>query len=286
MMHDGPRFTRLSKVLAVVLLGLFLVTFFAPTSKEYLTLIPGRTLPCVWNLITGGLVCTNIVEVLLMMVSLLLLARVIEPVYGSTEFLKLILVVDFATSTATFCIAYIIFLSAPDERKGRTLYSEFSGFHGILAALLVAVKQIMPDQEVILAGFLRLKAVHFPSVYVLTSTLVIAALQSWHCLAFLYLGTYFAWLYLRFFQHQPETSIMGDPSEDFRFSSFFPAALAGPIDAVAGVMGKVFRLQHNAHAEAKALLPTAAAGALLGSNAVDANRRRERGAKALEEDLK
>jgi hypothetical protein len=42
MMHDGNRFTRLSKVLAVVLLGLFLVTFFAPSSKEYLTLVPGR----------------------------------------------------------------------------------------------------------------------------------------------------------------------------------------------------------------------------------------------------
>jgi hypothetical protein len=56
-----------------------------------------------------------------MIMSLLLLARIIEPVYGSTEFLKLILVVDFAASTATFCIAYIIFLSAPHERKGRTL---------------------------------------------------------------------------------------------------------------------------------------------------------------------
>lgn len=115
---------------------------------------------------------------------------------------------------------------------------------------------------------------HFPSVYVLASTVVIAALQSWHCLAFLYLGTYFAWLYLRFFQHQPETSIMGDPSEDFKFSSFFPAAAAGPIDAAAGVLGKVFRLRHDAHAEAKPLLPTAATGTLLGSNAVDANRRR------------
>jgi hypothetical protein len=115
---------------------------------------------------------------------------------------------------------------------------------------------------------------HFPSVYVLASTVIIAALQSWHCLAFLYLGTYFAWLYLRFFQHQPETSIMGDPSEDFKFSSFFPAAMAAPIDGFAGALGKIFRLRHDAHAEAKPLLPTAATGTLLGSNAADANRRR------------
>jgi hypothetical protein len=109
---------------------------------------------------------------------------------------------------------------------------------------------------------------------VLVSTVIIAALQSWHCLAFLYLGTYFAWLYLRFFQHQPETSIMGDPSEDFKFSSFFPAALAAPVDGVAGVCGVVFRLKHDPNAETKPLLPTAATGTLLGSNAVDANRRR------------
>lgn len=37
-------------------------------------------------------------------------------------------------------------------------YAEFSGFHGILAALLVAVKQIMPQQEVILGGAIRLSA--------------------------------------------------------------------------------------------------------------------------------
>jgi hypothetical protein len=60
-------------------------------------------------------------QVLVMMMSLLLLARIIEPVYGSTEFLKLVLIVDFAASTATFCIAYVIFLSAPEDRKGRTL---------------------------------------------------------------------------------------------------------------------------------------------------------------------
>lgn len=29
-------------MLAIVLLGLFFVTFFAPSSKEYLSLVPGR----------------------------------------------------------------------------------------------------------------------------------------------------------------------------------------------------------------------------------------------------
>lgn len=39
---DGPRFTRLSKVLAGLLLLLFGVTALAPSSRAYLTLVPGR----------------------------------------------------------------------------------------------------------------------------------------------------------------------------------------------------------------------------------------------------
>eukprot|EP00878_Enallax_costatus_P029224 GHUV01031669.1.p1 GENE.GHUV01031669.1~~GHUV01031669.1.p1 ORF type:complete len:308 (+),score=60.09 GHUV01031669.1:444-1367(+) len=227
--------------------------------------------------------CCLAAQVVFMIISLLLLAPIIEPVYGSTEFLKLILIVDVAMCFGTFMLAYLIFITAPWDKKGRTLYSEFDGFHGILAGLLVAVKQIMPEHEVILAGLVKLKARYFPSVYVLLSTVIIAGLQSWHDLAFLYLGTYSSWLYLRYLQHQPETSLKGDRSEDFKFSSFFPDALSGPIDAIAGVVSDVFRLRHEPDAETKPLLPVTQN--LLGSNAADSSRRRERGAKALQERL-
>jgi hypothetical protein len=40
---------------------------------------------------------------------------------------------------------------------------------------------------------------------------------------------------------QAESSVRGDPSEDFKFSSFFPDALSRPIDAVAGTLARVFR---------------------------------------------
>lgn len=42
---DQPRFTRLSKVLAAVLLVLFAAAFFAPSSRAYLSLVPGRCVP-------------------------------------------------------------------------------------------------------------------------------------------------------------------------------------------------------------------------------------------------
>lgn len=60
-------------------------------------------------------------QVLVAIVSLLLLARVIEPVYGSTEFLKYILVVDLCSCFATFVMAYFVFMTAPQAAKGKTL---------------------------------------------------------------------------------------------------------------------------------------------------------------------
>jgi membrane associated rhomboid family serine protease len=59
--------------------------------------------------------------VVVAVVSLLLLARIIEPVYGSTEFLKFILVVELFSSIATFIVAYIVFMAAPYSYKGKTL---------------------------------------------------------------------------------------------------------------------------------------------------------------------
>ena len=74
-------------------------------------------------------------------VLLLLLARVIEPMYGSKEFLKFIFLVDVVTCSAVFACVYVAFALS---QSGTLLYSQFSGFHGIIAGLLVGVKQIMP----------------------------------------------------------------------------------------------------------------------------------------------
>jgi len=223
------------------------------------------------------------VKVLLEVVSVLLLARIIEPIYGSTEFLKLVLLVDFFPCLMTFIMAYCVFLAAPG-RLANVLYTRFSGFHGVIAGLLVAVKQIMPDQEVKIFGAVKLRARYFPSVFLLISTALAAGIGAWADVPFLVFGTYVSWLYLRFFQQQPETTLKGDPSEDFQFASFFPDALHGPVGGVSRVCSLIFRLKHSSPtAEQRSLLPISQPA--LGSDSADANRRRERGAKALQERL-
>lgn len=67
----------------------------------------------------------------------------------------------------------------------------------------------------------------------------------------------------------------GDPSQDFKFSSFFPDFMEGPVDAVAGVLGVVFQLRHSAEAVAHHktnVLPVTQP--ILGADSADAARRR------------
>ena len=56
-------FTRLSKILAALLLTGWAVYFVRPDVQSYLALIPGRTLPYAWNLITAGFFVTSPWEV-------------------------------------------------------------------------------------------------------------------------------------------------------------------------------------------------------------------------------
>jgi len=59
-----------------------------PSWKPYLALLPGRTLPLFWNLITAGFLVSEPVLLVLDVGVLLMVARLVEPVHGSKEFLK------------------------------------------------------------------------------------------------------------------------------------------------------------------------------------------------------
>ena len=58
----SPGLTRLSKFISVLLAVAYGASLVPPTSS-YLALVPGRTLPCVWNLLTAGFIANSWVEV-------------------------------------------------------------------------------------------------------------------------------------------------------------------------------------------------------------------------------
>ncbi|XP_050386194.1 rhomboid-like protein 19 [Argentina anserina] len=271
-------FTRLCKGLAVVLIGGHIVVQFLPVTVTYLALIPARTIPFVWNLVTSGYIEQSVFGVVVSTLGLLFIGKLLEPVWGSREFLKFIFVVNFLTSICIFITAIALYYIT---RKETYLYMPLSGFHGVLSGFLVGIKQMIPDQELPL---IKMKAKWLPSL----SLLVSIAISFWTAESATYLpilifGTYMSWIYLRYWQRKPETKLKGDPSEDFAFSSFFPEFLRSVIDPVASIFHRMLCGRSDASNESQGY--TVGGTTLPGSDPIEASRRRERGARALEERL-
>uniref|UniRef100_A0A7N0V8Y3 Rhomboid protein n=1 Tax=Kalanchoe fedtschenkoi TaxID=63787 RepID=A0A7N0V8Y3_KALFE len=268
--------TPLCKGLAGVLIGGHFVVQIFPVTVTYLALIPARTIPFAWNLITAGYLEQTIYGAAISTVGLLFLGKLLQPLWGSREFVKFIFFVNFLTSVCIFITAISLYYVTTQEIY---LYTPLSGFHGILSGFLVGVKQIMPDQEL-----LKIKAKWFPSIMIILSTAVcILVPEMEKYLPTLIFGTYSSWIYLRYLQKKPETKLQGDPSDEFAFSSFFPEFLRPVIDPIASVFHKMFCGRFTSSNDTQEYSYDGAP--LPGSDPIEASRRRERGARALEERL-
>ncbi|KAH1206563.1 Rhomboid-like protein 19 [Glycine max] len=294
-------FTRLCKGLAVVLVCGHIAVQFFPSAVNYLALIPARTIPFAWNLITAGYVEQSIYGVVVSTLSLLFIGKLLEPIWGSREFFKFIFVVNLLTSVCLFITAIALYyITRLETYLGiqfsistlnkysfdlNTLvecssYMPLSGFHGVVSGFLVGVKQIIPDQEL---PFIKIKTKWLPSITVLLSI----AISFWTLEATAYLptiisGTYISWIYLRYWQRKPETKHRGDLSEDFAFSTFFPEFLRPVIDPIASIFHRMLCGRYDASNDDGYSLENEP---LPGSDSIEASRRRERGARALEERL-
>ncbi|CAD5175395.1 rhomboid-like protein 19 [Musa acuminata AAA Group] len=274
-------FTRLCKGLAVILvLGHVLLQIF-PSALPYVALIPSSTIPFAWNLITAGYIEQSLIGVAISTIGLLLFGKSLEPLWGSKEFLKFIIVVNLFTSVCVFVTAIALYYITRQESY---LYTPFSGFHGVLSGFLVGIKQILPDQELSLF-VLKIKAKWMPTLVTLISIATSFFItDSVSYLPTLLFGIYMSWIYLRYFQKRPETSLKGDPSDDFSFSSFFPEFLRPILDPITSLFHWVFcgrRSGSSAELRGRSL----DASPLPGSDSIEAARRRERGARALEQRL-
>ncbi|GMJ11956.1 hypothetical protein like AT3G07950 [Hibiscus trionum] len=271
-------FTKLCKGLAAILVGGHIVVQLLPSSVTYLALIPARTIPFGWNLITAGYIEQSVLGVVVSTLGLLFLGKLLEPIWGSKEFLKFIFVINFLTSFCVFLTAIAFYYITRQETY---LYMPLSGFHGVLAGFLVGIKQIVPDQEL---SPLKIKAKWLPSLMLLFSiamSFYIPELATY--LPTLIFGTYTGWIYLKYLQRKPEAKHLGDPNEDFAFSTFFPQFLRPFVDPIASKFHQMLCGTSEAPVDVQDY--TLEGSQLLGSDPIEASRRREKGARALEERL-
>ncbi|KAL6501114.1 Rhomboid-like protein 19 [Orobanche hederae] len=261
-------FTRLCKGLAVVLVVGHIVVQILPPSVSYLALIPAKTIPFAWNLLTAGYFEHSIFGLVISTIGLLFIGKLLEPIWGSGEFLKFIFIVNFLTSVCVFVAAISLYYITTQETY---LYSPISGFQGVLSGLLVGTKQIIPDQEL---SLLKIKAKWLPSIAILVSIVVsFFTTDSASYLPMLISGTYIGWIYLRYWQKKPETNLRGDPSDEFAFSTFFPEFLRRVIDPIATILERLICGKRTVSSDDSTGY-TLGGTSLPGSDPIEASRRR------------
>lgn len=273
--------TKLSRAISAVLLSGYIVQVVFPSSRQYLALVAGRTLPCVWNVFSAGLLQTHILSLVVSILAILLLSKVIEPNWGSKEYIKYLALVNVGSGVGTFVLVYIAY-ALDRNNEGNLLYAEISGFQGILAGLLVALKQVIPETEVTLLQLLKLRAKHLAGIFVVVSlvaSIILGCVMK--LLPPVVLGALTGWLYLRYLQVKGDGALKGDPSDEFRFATFFPEIAQPTIDKLVTAFSGRFNRTPVDSVQSFIVGGTA----LPGSDTADAVRRRERGAKALEERL-
>jgi hypothetical protein len=225
-----------------------------------------------------------------------LLCHTLEPLHGAGELLQLLLVTITASGALTFLLMvalYAVLVASGSYAAGNVLYAPICGFHAGTAALLVALKQAIPDNDVTLLRLYHCRANDLPGLYIAGMMVVGVGFGTFFSLVpFAVFGTYIAWLYLRYFFFRSDSYLRGDPSEAFRFASFFPAAVQSQVNTFAAFCSAStgFAKLHEASGGSSREGEVPRTAILLGRTSPprdddEATRRRLRGSKALDERL-
>eukprot|EP00755_Sulcionema_specki_P032352 Sspe_Gene.98557::Locus_71959_Transcript_1_1_Confidence_1.000_Length_1180::g.98557::m.98557 len=236
-----------TKAVAGTILVTSVLSPFAQSLISLLALIPVNTITVhfyIWNLLTVGLIDTSIFLGLPAAGVVLWAGSYLEPLWGSDELARYLAIVTVASSVSTFILCMISYSSGTLG----TIYMYYCGALGTATALLVALKQLRPDEEVVPGVPVRCKAL--PLAVVVVVFLIDVVLPS-HVPTeaeigdgkailrgsnsyFTFMGFYFGWVYLRFFQSL-SSSPNGDVSEPFSFHHFFPE----PVQPVVKYLGSL-----------------------------------------------
>ena len=239
--------TPTTKAIAYVLVVSYLVNLVLPFSATYLALVPEKTIPCVWNVFTSGFYEMNIFGLAVDAVGVMYLGRLLEPIWGTREFVNFVVVVQTCVGVAAFVTMYILYVATASQFY---LFAKFSGFSRRTRRAMVALRQQLPEERVPLpaplGALLKMRNKHLPGAYcVATAALSIASGAKHHHVGlwlFAAYGAYAGWVYLRYYQVRfVDTSaggggvdvevVRGDDREEFEFAAQFPAAFAPALRA-------------------------------------------------------
>lgn len=166
--------------------------------------------------------------------TLLVAGKYLESFWGTREFVKFVLLVNVASALG--CVIWTVgsFVLRFSELPVILPDIPYGGFGGVISAFAVAGKQLVPEYETPIFGFIPARMRHMPLVLLFSNF-------AWHLLgfpassySFVVTGTFTAWIYLRYFQLRPglptaadgtTSMVRGDRSDATSFIGFLPETI-------------------------------------------------------------
>nr|SVE70438.1 EOG090X06Q3 [Daphnia similis]SVE71062.1 EOG090X06Q3 [Daphnia similis]SVE71693.1 EOG090X06Q3 [Daphnia similis] len=274
-------------VCLLVLIGYF-ISYHEPAVR-FLTVTPGYVFPPgfrFWTIFTHCFIEFHFWEVCVDVVTLGLCGKLIEPLWGKMEMLTFFTLIN--TSVAFFGIFFYLAIYMATFNTDVLFEVHLHGLSGYIAAVSVAVKQMMPDHVVVKTPLGKMTNRNVPlCVSLLSIILYIVGLLEGAYPTMYTTGVVIGWLYLRFYQRH-SNGTRGDMADNFTFASFFPTVMQPPIDICSKFVYNLLvglRICRKPIRKYDVGGPTAITISLPGTDTHDAERRRQIALKALSERL-
>jgi membrane associated rhomboid family serine protease len=210
--------------------------------QVHLGITPGSLIPSfkIWTLFTYSLIDVHLWTLFRNLLFIFLAGKYIEPLWGSLELLLFYLITNIISGLWVTLLYLLSYMSAGNEEW--LFETRICGMSAFIGGILVAMKQLLPEEVISSLPFLHIRVKHLPfTLLVITALLVLFSFSTMPSLLLYICGTLVSWIYLRFYQLH--TNTRGDLSDGFTFASFFPEfaqpAVAVVANTVHGVLVKV-----------------------------------------------
>lgn len=254
---------------------------------DVLSLSPALLLPPnfrVWTLVTGLLIEATFLNLFIDIPVIVLCGMYLEPVWGAMELLKFIAITGVGTA---LCTSFVSLAAYAITQNHTFWFVQFSGVAGVVGGIAVAFKQILPDQKINLKyRVLRVQQLPFVATLIFI-LLAILRLFQYTQIVMVVCGIAVGWTYLRFYQPHGKNS-RGDMNEMFEAATLFPQPVRPAIQFVSAILFRfavsvgVCKLPVRTYDVGA---PSSITISLPGSDPADAERRRKKALRALNERL-
>ncbi|GMR47625.1 hypothetical protein PMAYCL1PPCAC_17820 [Pristionchus mayeri] len=201
-----------------------LLSLLSPSFFQLLTLSPFSLFGIqLWRLLTSPFVGHNLLVLSITVLSLHFGVRLLIQEYSTIHLVKTMVITQISSSILLCILSYFFYALFGSSYL---LYEvSLCGMAPVIAAVMVLVKQFLPDSIVMDTGMGRIKYTHLPlnaCLFSLVASLV--GLVRFVVPLEILVGTQLSWTYLRFLSPHETEAVIGDPSEHFAWASLFPSA--------------------------------------------------------------